>query len=199
MSLGILANKDKIGNLMILLAEKLNPLYHTKLIKLLYLIDEAAVKDDGIPVTWLDYKVWQYGHVAPETFFIKDNNHLFAGYVNTIKEENKMIITPAVEFKVDSFSEYELEIIDKVIAKYKNYSAEELVTLTHEKDSLWSITKQENDIDFENSLANISDVSIDLKRLIIGDKQKLSNYEGAREMMYFNLPVKINVLEECIV
>jgi len=73
-----------------------------------------------------------------------------------------------------------------------------LVTLTHEQDSLWSITKQENDIDFVNSLANISNVSIDFKRLIAGDKQKLSNYEGAYEMICFNLPSKISVLEECI-
>jgi len=198
MSIGILANKDKIGNIMILLAERLNPLYHTKLIKLLYLIDEAAVKDDGIPITWLDYKVWQFGPVAPETFYIKDSDHLFTHYISTIKSDKGTIIIPVGQLDKTLFSEYEFEIIDKVISNYGKLSSEDLVTLTHEQDSLWSITKQENDIDFVNSLANISNVSIDFKRLIAGDKQKLSNYEGAYEMICFNLPSKISVLEECI-
>ena len=61
MCLGIKVNKDKIGNLMVYLSERISPIYHTQLIKLLYLIDEEAVKDDGVPVTWLDYKAWQYG------------------------------------------------------------------------------------------------------------------------------------------
>jgi len=39
MCLGVDVNKEKIGNLMIYLADNLMPLYHTKLIKLMYLID----------------------------------------------------------------------------------------------------------------------------------------------------------------
>lgn len=198
MSLGILANKDKIGNLMILLAERLSPLYHTKFIKLLYLIDETAVKDDGIPVTWLDYKVWQYGPVAPETYFIKDDDHLFAKYIHTKKSENGTLIVPATQFNESSFSEYELEIIDRVILNYGSLSSEDLVLLTHEKDSLWTKTKLENDLDFEQSIANVSDISLDLKRLIADDKQKLSNYEGAYEMLCFNLPSNPSSYKECI-
>jgi len=198
MSLGILANKDKIGNLMILLAERLSPLYHTKFIKLLYLIDETAVKDDGIPVTWLDYKVWQYGPVAPETYFIQANDHLFVKYIHTKKLENGTLIVPATQFCEDSFSEYELDIIDKVISKYGSLSSEDLVQLTHEQDSLWTKTKLENDLDFEQSIANISNISIDFKQLIADDKQKLSNYEGAYEMVCFNVPSEHSINKECI-
>ncbi|MHB9141778.1 MAG: type II toxin-antitoxin system antitoxin SocA domain-containing protein, partial [Paludibacter sp.] len=149
-------------------------------------------------VTWLDYKVWQFGPVAPETFFIKDNDHLFTKYISTRKSENGTVIIPSARFNENPFSEYELDIIENVISGYGNLSSEDLVQLTHEPDSLWSITKKENDIDFENALANISDISIDLKRLISTDKHKLSNYEGAREMMLFNLPVKTTIPEECI-
>jgi uncharacterized phage-associated protein len=198
MSLGILANKDKIGNLMILLAERLSPLYHTKLIKLLYLIDETAVKDDGIPLTWLDYKVWQYGPVAPETYFIKDDDHLFAGYIHATKSENGTLIVPAAEFNKNSFSEYELEIIDRVIAGYGYLTSEDLVQLTHKPDSLWNKTRLENDLDFDESIANISDISLDFRRLIAGDEQKLSNYEGAHEMMCFNLPSTPAAHGECM-
>ena len=198
MSLGILANKDKIGNLMILLAERLSPLYHTKFIKLLYLIDETAVKDDGIPVTWLDYKVWQYGPVAPETYFIKDDDHLFAKYIHTKKTESGTLIVPAAPFDENSFSEYELDLVNQVISKYGLLSAEDLVQLTHEQNSLWTKTKLENDLDFENSIANVSDISLDLKRLIINDELKLSNYEGAYEMLCFSLPSEHAASKQCI-
>ena len=89
-------------------------------------------------------------------------------------------------------------LANKVVSDFGKLSSEELVKLTHEQNSLWSQTKKENNIDFVNSPANISNVTIDLKRLIANDKQKLSNYEGAYEMMCFNLPSKINALEECI-
>ena len=118
--------------------------------------------------------------------------------VSFIKSDKGTIIVPLVHFDRTLFSEYELEIIDKIISKYGALTSEELVIHTHEQESLWNTTKQENDIDFVNSPANISNVSIDLKRLIAGDKQKLSNYEGAYEMMCFNLPSKISALEECM-
>ena len=60
---------------MVYLSERISPIYHTQLIKLLYLIDEEAVKDDGVPVTWLDYKAWQYGPVAPDTYYITKVSH----------------------------------------------------------------------------------------------------------------------------
>lgn len=187
MCLGILANQDKIGNLMILLAERINPLYHTKLIKLLYLIDESAIKDSGVPITWLDYQLWQYGPVAPESFYIKGDNNIFGKFISTEKTQFGSIVKSNIPFDNKQFSEYEMSIIDMIINKYGRMSAEELVNITHEKDSLWSITKEENDEDFE--IANTTPIILDLKRLI-DDKIKLQNYEGAEETMYFNASVE---------
>lgn len=183
MCLGISVNREKVGNLMVYLADRLKPLYHTKLIKLLYLIDEAAVKDRGIPITWLDYKVWQHGPVAPETYYIKCGGETFKDFVSAKKVDNGFVIEPVTSFYDGDFSEYDFDIIDGVIAEYGNWKPSDLVTLTHQPDSLWNKTKKEYNIDF--SEYNISDYSLDFKKLI-NDEIKLDNYEGARDVMLFN-------------
>ena len=58
----------KIGNILLYFANEINPLYLTKAIKLLYILDETSVKEIGAPVTWLDYKVWKLGPV-PESIY----------------------------------------------------------------------------------------------------------------------------------
>lgn len=190
MCLGISVNKNKIGNLMVFLADKLKPLYHTKLIKLLYLIDEAAVKDRGIPITWMDYKVWQYGPVAPETYYIKDGNSVFSEFISIKKTDKGTVIVPKKDFDDSEFSEYNFVIINQVLEEYGNRTVDELVQVTHEPGSLWSKTKEENNIDFSSPIANISNYSIDLSRLVEDDKDKLINYQEAQDMMYFRMAVE---------
>ena len=45
------------------------------------------------------------------------------------------------------------------------------------------LTKKENDLDF--SIANISDVSIDMSRIVKNDPVKYANYKEAYEGMSF--------------
>jgi 1-deoxy-D-xylulose 5-phosphate reductoisomerase len=42
----------------------------TKAIKLLYIADEKAIKETGVPITWLNYKAWKFGPV-PEDIYNK--------------------------------------------------------------------------------------------------------------------------------
>lgn len=184
-SLGIQVNKELIGNLIILLAQKCKPLYHTKLIKMLYLIDEEAIRDNGVPITWLDYKVWQYGPVDPCIFDIRSNfeDYISVKTTTSLNGDNCTVISPKKEFGGDEFSDYELEIINKVIDKYKNSTASQLVELTHRAGSPWDIAKKQNCLDF--SIANISNVSIDMSQLVKDDEEKYANYKEASENMGF--------------
>ena len=59
---------DKIGNLLVYLAQNISDLSMTKALKLLYIIDETSMKESGVPVTWLEYKVWEKGPVAQEIY-----------------------------------------------------------------------------------------------------------------------------------
>ena len=184
-SLGVQGNKELVGNLIILLAKKCAPLYHTKLIKLLYLIDEEAIRERGIPITWLDYKVWQYGPVDPAVFYIRNFSEYISSETTTSIDGNAAttIISPKKEFDDDEFSEYDLEIIEKTLVKYQNKTTNELVNITHKVGSPWDLTKKENDLDF--SIANISDVSIDMSRIVKNDPVKYANYKEAYEGMSF--------------
>ncbi|WP_195372998.1 Panacea domain-containing protein [Parabacteroides leei] len=184
MCLGIAVNKDKIGNLLALLATRLKPLYQTKMIKMVYLIDELKVKDNGVPLTWLDYKVWQFGPVAPELYYLRDNNTVFSNYVGAVRDCNGTLIVPKQEFNKSKFSARDMRIIEEAIRLYGNMNAEELVDLTHGEGSLWSITKDENNIDFSSQIANTSNISMNLSRLI-DDDEKLDNYYGAKDTMMF--------------
>lgn len=184
MCLGIAVNKDKIGNLLVLLATRLQPLYQTKMIKIVYLIDELKVKDNGVPLTWLDYKVWQFGPVAPELYYLRDNNTVFSNYVGAVRDSNGTLIVPKQEFNKSKFSARDMRIIEEAIRLYGNMNAEELVDLTHGVGTLWSITKDENNIDFSSQIANTSNISISLSRLI-DDDEKLDNYCGAKDTMMF--------------
>jgi uncharacterized phage-associated protein len=189
MSLGIQVNKDKIGNLIVLLADRLKPLYHSKLIMLLYLIDEEAVKDGGIPITWLDYKVWQYGPVALETYFIQEEPNIFDSYIEKSKKTDATIIKPRVSFDDSEFSDYDLEIIERVITKFGHMTSKDLVKLTHKEGTLWDIAKKENHINFDASNTT-SDYSLDFTRIISDDELKLSNFKGAKETMMFRAQIE---------
>lgn len=193
-SLGVQVNKELVGNIIILLAEKCAPLYHTKLIKMLYLIDEKAIKDSGVPITWLDYKVWQYGPVDPAIFHIKDN---FGEYVSAVvnSEYNgafTTIIKPLRKFDDGELSDYDLDIINEVIEECKDKKACELVHITHKPGSPWDIAKKRNELDF--SIANISDAKVDMGVLIESSPEKQARYKEAYDHMAFMSVLKSKVV-----
>ena len=183
MCLGVEANKEKIGNLLIYLAEHLKPLYHTKLIKLLYLIDEESVRESGVPITWLEYKVWQYGPVSPAIYELHYKDNCFTEFVSCEQNEQGRIIVPKKGFSDDEFSRYELDLIEKMVKKYHGVNVVGVVGETHGEDTLWSITKRENNIEFDSEIAKISNYPIDLSRLVKDDEIKMDNYLGAQELI----------------
>lgn len=188
-SLGLIVNKEKIGNLIIYLAERIKPLYHTKLIKLLYFIDEYAVKDSGIPITWLEYKVWEKGPVAPETFFLKTESNVFRDFITTKQHgENSFIICPIKAFDDSCFSDYDFEVIDTVVSELADKNAEYLIKLSHQKGSLWSDSVEKNKIDFSHSNSKTTNYNLDFFDLVKNDPEKSINYREALEIALFNQP-----------
>lgn len=186
MCIGVSVNKEKIGNLMVYILKHQGIVFHTQLIKLLYLIDETAIKDDGIPITWLDYKAWQFGPVAPETYYIKYKESVFDSFISLYKNdigENKLLLFPKVDFDDSEFSDYEIDIIDSVLKEYQSKSPSQLVDITHEPGSLWDLTRIQYGIDFTKR--KTTDISLDFTKLIENDKLKLMKYREAEENMYF--------------
>ena len=101
------------------------------------------MKDSGVPITWLEYKVWQYGPVPPAIYELHYKDNCFTEYVHCEQNEHGRLIIPEKEFSKDEFSRYELNLIEKIVKKYHDVSVEEIVEETHGEDTLWSITKKE--------------------------------------------------------
>jgi uncharacterized phage-associated protein len=164
--------RDKIGNLLVKLSSEVPNLYLTKLLKLLFLIDETSVKEIGTPVTWLKYKAWEMGPVAKTIYQSLKfyDGEKFEEYINlNVNSKNHIRITAKKEFCEDKFSIAELRIINRLIEKHKNDTSKKLIELTHKKGGLWDTTCVNNnlhqkfdkfdqtspfDIDFEDALEN---------------------------------------------
>ncbi|GHT87795.1 hypothetical protein FACS189474_1540 [Bacteroidia bacterium] len=182
MCIGMKINKNLIGNIMVLLAERCKPLYHTKLLKILYLIDEEATKRTGAPITWLSYNVWQYGPVSEDVYFSKiDGLNKFADFVrfDYIKGD-QYIIKPITAFDDSDFSELDLQIIDDIIEKYGHLNAKQLVDIVHAKGSLWEKTKNASDIQFSKQ-NKTSPVTLNFAELLHEDNFKKTIYYNTLE------------------
>jgi len=179
-------NKELIGNLLILLSEQCRPLYHTKLLKLLYLIDEESAKKTGTPITWLHYSVWQFGPVSEDVYFSKiDGFNKFHGFVRFDPvSENKYIVRPVTSFDDSEFSDLDLQIIREVLDKYGHLSTKQLIDITHSKDSLWEKTKNTHGIQFSNQ-NKTSPISLNFAELLGEDEFKKTIYYSTLENIEF--------------
>jgi uncharacterized phage-associated protein len=196
MCIGIQANKVKIGVLLAYLSSKIENINLRKLIKLVFLIDELYVKENGYPLTWMDYYVWEKGPVAPEIYNIKNNGGIFSDYVKAVKntKDEKYYIYPVSSFYLEDglseFGEYHLEVIDSVIQKYGHLSADELSDITHKDDSIWSIAVKENKLDFNKT--DKTDIKLDLTTLIKEDSDKYNAYLDALDNIQFTAALNSN-------
>ena len=169
---------DKIGSLLHLIAKKSGNIYLTRLLKLLYLIDEKSVKEIGVPVTPFEYRVAQNGPLIVELWTNLQQCNDFSKYIQISKEADieGTKITAVGEPNEKRFSEYELELINDIVRDYRGYSTDELIDYIHEhKESLWKDIVSKKSVDFSSS--KISALKIDFKEHIKGDETLIHFYE----------------------
>lgn len=160
-------NKQKLGNTIIYIAERTPQLSKTKLLKLLFLMEEYMVKRYHVPFLALPYEVWKAGPVAKDIFIdLSDGVVLMKDFVKAEMKENGMYIKAIKPFCDDEFSDCEIEMMDEVIKKHGHKTATQLVNETHKEGSLWYEVAKENGLleDFANSISNNSSYLIDFTR-----------------------------------
>lgn len=186
---------SKIGNAIIYMADNIPQLSKTKLLKLIYLLDEYSVKSFGIPFFDLEYKVWQAGPVNTEIYSeLTSESNLLKDFVKLkFNEKGECFISSKKAFDDSEFSENETELLEKIVNTYKNYSAKKLVDLCHRPSSLWYQVAKENGILelFENGKINTSDFIIPLSDYIKDDNYKLALYNGHKEFLNFSQRFKV--------
>ena len=157
-------DKEKLGNTAVYIASHTKNLSKTKLLKLLYFMEEYSVRRFHTPFLGLPYEVWQAGPVVKDVFIdLSENLVILDGYVTKDVVGDATYILPAKSFSDEEFSDNDLLVMDEVIRKYGDKTVKELVSITHKKGSLWHKVAERNNllVPFENKLMNNSDCVID--------------------------------------
>jgi len=168
---------EKIGNAVVYLADRIPNLSKTKLLKLLYILDEISIKKSGIPILNLKYKVWKFGPVSEELFIdLSSEPKLLEKFIN--RESGGDFIVSKVKFSEDEFSENDVELMDFVVEKYGNKTAKELVSYTHRVNSPWYNVAKENAVLelLESEEINSTEYLIDMSMVVSHDERKLEMY-----------------------
>lgn len=161
------SNKDKLGNTLIYMAERVQDLSKTKALKLLYLMEERMVLRYHTPFLAIPYEVWQAGPVAKDVFIdLSDGPYILKDYIGTENHYMGTYIVPIKSFCDDEFSECEIQMMDDILQKYGKMTATELVDETHRKGTLWYQEASQNGLleAFQNHECNNSDIKIDFTK-----------------------------------
>lgn len=177
------SDKQKLGNAIVYIADNVNDLSKTKLLKLLFFMEEYSVCRFHTPFLGLQYEVWQAGPVIKDVFIdLSEKPILLDGFVEKVIKDGNTYIKPTKKFSDDEFSDNDILVMDEILAKYGNKTATELVKITHKEGSLWYNTAKRNDLleAFEQKQINNSDCVIDF-----GDELSGCNREFYEEQLNF--------------
>lgn len=162
-------SKRKLGYTVLYLAQNVEDLSKSKLIKLLYLMEEAMVRRYQAPFLALQYEVWQYGPVAKEIYVGFSNTPtILREYVYTSASDDGTYIYPNKAFEPADFSESELEVMASVVSEFGRLKARELKDITHRPDGLWYKKASSKGLieAFERQECTSSDEVIDFSELL---------------------------------
>jgi uncharacterized phage-associated protein len=185
---------NKIGNAIIFLCEHIRPLSKTKLLKLIYLIEESSVKKYGAPFFNIRFDVWKLGPVSRDLFAeITSEPFLLNDYIDRKFEKGNIFVVAKKKFSDDEFNDLEIDLLQQITDSFKRFTADQLIELTHRKHSPWYATAFKNGLlePFEKGLASTSDVQIDLSMILEGDDAKLAIYNGHKEFLEHSRRLKV--------
>lgn len=177
------ANRRKLGNAVAFIAQSAKYPYKTEVLKLLFLMEEQMVQRYHVPFLGIPFSVWRMGPVSVDVFEeLSDGPALLEDYIVLQFNGQGIRVTAKGEFEDDEFSNAELEMMERVMAKYGQMNSEELIEETHRDGGLWKLTAEENGLleDFEMRRANSSQVVIDMARGLCPDDRRF--YEETMEV-----------------
>ncbi len=172
---------DKLGNTLIYLIENLSDVSKTKLLKLVYILDEVSIRKSGIPFLNLGYKVWQFGPVSEELFIeLSDPPILLSNYIEKNGDGN---FSAVQQFNDDEFSDNDIELLDEVIEKFGSRTATELVDYTHRKNTPWYITAEKTGVLplLENRQVTNTEILVEMETLVASDEKKSELYKDFQQ------------------
>ncbi len=157
-------------------------LYLTRLLKLLYIIDEKSVINIGSPITHLNYKVAEQGALADHLWYcIQNNPQLFSDFFEIKFNDTSASYSFKIKTEPDLnvLSDFEDDLIKETVKEYKGIPTEDIIKRLHQEDTLWYKIKKKHKLNFDNpESSSISMYSIDFGELVKHDDLKLDSYKN---------------------
>ena len=180
---------QKVGNSIAFLAARIPDLFLLKLSKLLYILDEQSIKEIGMPVTGLEYKVAKMGPLATDVWSsLRYQGGHFNGFIQINNGSNRNWVKisphPTYRFNENLFTEFELELLEKIVQEYGSKQPQELVDHTHSANSPWLYTKEKHNINFADDEPNVTDFLVDFSTLL-NTAEKKKNFDSFFESLSF--------------
>jgi uncharacterized phage-associated protein len=179
----------KIGNTIIYLSQHMQDLTKTKILKVLFLLEEASIKTTGHPFIGINFQLWKLGPVAKDIFIdlsSDENPQLLNEYIVKDAVENKVFKAKA-PFNNDEFSVNDIKLMDIIIEFVKDKPAAYLVKHTHGPNSLWRKSALRYGVleMLENELVNSTEYEVDFSLLFPQSSYLSERFEDAKENLEF--------------
>jgi len=179
---------QKIGNTLIYLADNVGELSKTKILKLLFLLEESSVKRFGYPFFGLNFQIWKLGPVLKEVYIdlSEDSPNLLKDFVEKDLYDNKLY-TAKGEFNDDQFSDNDIYLLEKIKDFARHKTAKDLIDFTHEENSLWRKSAIKNGIlqELESNEVNSTEFTIDFSLLFENNELLKERYLESQENLEF--------------
>jgi uncharacterized phage-associated protein len=131
---------DKFGNSLIFLSDNVSEFNKTKLLKLLFFIEEKSIAQYGNPFFGIDFKLWQFGPVAESVFYDLSSDKEMKFLNEFIKKNEFDEYEKNKEFIDDEFSNNDVKVLEYIIDFARHKNAGNMVAITHSSNSLWRKT-----------------------------------------------------------
>ncbi len=180
---------DKIGNTIIYLALHIRDLTKTKVLKILFLLEEASIKTTGKPFIGIDFQLWKLGPVAKDVFIDLSSDEspaLLQSYIERDPDDGR-IFRAKKPFHNDEFSVNDLKLMDTIIEFVKDKPAAYLIKHTHGPNSLWRRSAIQYGVleALEKELVNSTEYEVDFSLLFPKPSYLSERYEDSKENLHF--------------
>lgn len=182
-SKGIYTNDQivKIGNSIRYLTNDLS-ISKTKLLKLLYLVEEVSIKKYAIPFFNISFQVWKFGPVAEPIFIeISSPPSMFRDYFDIKHTESGTEIKAKGEFDDFEFSDNDMTALQFIKDHYLHKTAAELIAITHRENSPWYKTAKNKGV-----LDDLLQERITNTHFVIDLSELIDPNNALKKEMYFD-------------
>jgi len=170
---------QKLGHTLVFLAKNVGLLNKTKLLKLLFLLEESSVRKYGRPMLGVPFHVWRLGPVFADIYVNlgEDESPILDEFIKK-NQYDPSTYDPNIDFNDDYFSDDEIMLLEDISRFAKNKTASDLIEVTHKKGGLWFNAAQKNGLleDFKSKKVTTTDFIIDFSLLFDGDIEKKEYY-----------------------